>query len=105
MTEATKALVARRLRQRMPINTPDADETLSNAEAAKYLGVSIKTLGRLEYPNDADGPVSFRYSEGGNVHWSKRELEAYKTRKRIRTETNLMDGLKKRSLLTDLTDF
>lgn len=105
MTEATKALVARRLRQRMPINALDADETLSNAEAAKYLGVSIKTLGRLEYPNDVDGPVSFRYSEGGNVHWSKRELDAYIIRKRIRTETNLMDGQQRLSLLADLMDF
>lgn len=105
MTEKTKALVARKLRQLMPIGTSDADETLSNSEAAKYLGVSIKTLGRLEYPNDPDGPVGFRYSEGGNVHWSKRELEAYKFRKRIRTETNLMDGELKRSLLTDLMDF
>lgn len=105
MTGATKAFVARKLRRLMPISASDADETLSNAEAANYLGVSIKTLGRLEYPNDLDGPVSFRYSEGGSVHWSKRELEAYKTRKRIRTETNLMDGELKRSLLTDLTDF
>ena len=89
----------------MPISESDADETLSNAEAAKYLGVSIKTLGRLEYPNDPDGPVSFRYSEGGNVHWSKRDLEGYKRRKCIRTETNLMDGQARHSLLTDLMDF
>lgn len=105
MTEETKALAARKLRQLMPNSASDADETLSNAEAAKYLGVSIKTLGRLEYPNHLDGPVSFRYSECGNVHWSKRELEAFKIRKRIRTETNLMDGELKRSLLTDLMDF
>jgi len=105
MTEETKALAARKLRQLMPNSASDADETFRNAEAAKYLGVSIKTLGRLEYPNQLDGPVSFRYSENGNVHWSKRELEAYKIRKRIRTETNLMDGMEKRSLLTDLMDF
>jgi len=105
MTEASKALVARKLRRLMPIRSLEPDMTLTNSQAAKHLGVSIKTLGRMAYPNDPDGPVPYRYSATGNLHWSRQELDAYIIRKRIRMETNLMDGQVSRSLLTDLMDF
>tara|TARA_B110000503_G_scaffold139448_1_gene227870 strand:+ start:2259 stop:2591 length:333 start_codon:yes stop_codon:yes gene_type:complete len=106
MSEADKARLARNLRRRLPTTSPKEDVTLSNSEAANYMGgISLRTLNRISYPNDLDGPVPIRYSENGNVFWSKRDLDAYKVRKRIRLETNLMDTLEKRSLFTDLIEF
>lgn len=106
MSEAEKARLARNLRRLLPASMPAEDETLSNSEAAKFMGgVSVKTLSRNAYPNDPDGSVPIRYSENGNVYWSKRELQAFKIRKQIRLETNLMDSVESRSLLTDLMEF
>ncbi len=101
-----KSRLARRLRILMPVRTAEPDETLSNAKAAEFMGgISKRTLTRVAYPKDLDGPVPIRYSERGDLFWSKRELAAYKIRRQIRLETNLMDGFEKRSLLTDLMDF
>ena len=106
LSEAEKARLARNLRRLLPAPTLAEDELLNNSAAASYLGgVSVKTLSRYAYPNDTDGPVPIRYSENGNVYWSKRELQAFKIRKQIRLETNLMDSVERHSLLTDLTDF
>lgn len=106
MSVAEKARLARELRRLLPGPSNVCDEILSNGQAAQFMGgISIKTLGRMAYPNDPDGPVPIRFSENGNVFWSKRELEAYTIRKRIRLETNLMDSVDRRSLITDLMDF
>jgi hypothetical protein len=106
MSEPEKARLARNLRRLLPTATPEEDETLGNSAAAKFMGgVSVKTLSRNAFPNDLDGPVPIRYSENGNVYWSKRELQAFKIRKQIRLETNLMDSVERRSLLTDLMEF
>lgn len=106
LSTAEKARLARTLRGLLRPQPQGEDELLSNAAAAEYLGgMSTKTLSRLAYPNDPNGPVPIRFTETGNLYWSKRELDGYIVRKRIRTETNLMDGLEKRSLLTDITDF
>ena len=106
ISEADKARLARNLRNLLLSPSRGEDELLSNAAAARHMGnVSVKTLSRMAFPNDPDGPVPIRFSDKGNLYWSKRELEAYKIRKRIRTETILMDGVEKHSLLTDLMDF
>ena len=106
MSEAEKARLARSLRRLLPPYMPAEDETLSNSAAVKFMGgISVKTLSRSAYPSDPDGPVPIRYSENGNVYWSKRELQAFKIRKQIRLETNLMDSIESRSLLTDLMEF
>jgi hypothetical protein len=101
-----KSRLARQLRQLMPVQTTEPDKTLNNAEGAAFLGgLSQRTLKRSSFPEDLDGPVPIRYSENGNVYWSRRDLEGYKIRRQIRTETNLMDSVNSRSLLTDLMDF
>lgn len=106
MSQADKVRLARELRRLLPSSPHAEDETLNNRAAAKFMGgVSVKTLGRIMYPNDPDGPVPIRYSANGNLYWSKRELEAFKIRKQIRLETNLMDSARTRSLLADLMDF
>ena len=106
MSEGDKARLARNLRNLLPNPSQDVDDLLPNAAAARYMGnVSVKTLSRVAFPNDPDGPVPIRFTDKGNLYWSKRELDAYKIRKRIRTETNLMDGQARHSLLTDLMDF
>lgn len=106
MSEAEKARLARGLRRLLPAPSNVGDVILSNGQAAQFLGgISIKTLGRMAFPNDLDGPIPIRFSKNGNVYWSKRELEAYTIRKRIRLETNLMDSVDRQSLITDLLDF
>jgi hypothetical protein len=105
MSAADKSRLARNLRRLLPAGLPSEDETLNNSAAANFMGgISVKTLGRIAFPHDLDGPVPIRFSENGNLYWSKRDLQAYKIRRQIRLETTLMDSVERRSLLADLME-
>ena len=105
MSDTDKERLARNLRRLLPKSPPESDVTLSNSEAAEFVGgISVRTLKRISFPNCEDGPVPIRYKENGNLYWSMKELAAYKTRKQIQLETILMDSSQGRDALTDLLE-
>lgn len=74
------------LSETLPIKALPVDEVLANAMAAKYLGVSERTLKRKSFPNNPNGPRPIRYGSNANLRWSKVELDSYLTRMRLTTE-------------------
>lgn len=72
-TEALAEAIARRLFEKLRLNT--SDPLLSRKESAAHLGVSITTHKRLEA--DPTFPAA-RRPGGGHPRWLRSELDAYK---------------------------
>jgi hypothetical protein len=100
-----RRLCVRRLQELLPVAIPAQDSILSNKEAAAFLNCSQKTLKRISFPSDLDGPTPIRYTENGNVYWSKAELEGYVIRKQLQVETKALQSAQQRSLISDLVAF
>jgi hypothetical protein len=97
-----RRLCAKRLEQQLPIAFPGQDSILSNREAAAFLKCSERTLNRISFPSDLEGPTPIRYTENGNVYWSRNELEGYIARKQLQAETKALRSIRQRSLISDL---
>jgi len=104
LTKKIRAELGRQLRALTQLRVVDEDVTFTNADAASYMAVSERTLKRMSFPSDPDGPVPVRYIKNGNLYWSKHELDAYKLRRQLFTETSLRSHYNSRSLLTDLME-
>jgi hypothetical protein len=100
-----RRLLARELRQLLPVSVPIQDSILSNKEAASFLNCSERTLSRISFPSNLDGPTPIRYTENGNVYWSRTELEGFLARRQLQAETNALRSVQQRSLITDLVPY
>ena len=97
-----RRLFAQRLQDQLPVASPAQDSILSNREAAAFLNCSERTLNRISFPSDLEGPTPIRYTENGNVYWSRNELEGYIVRKQLQAETKALRSVQQRSLISDL---
>ena len=97
-----RRLFAKRLQDQLPVASPAQDSILSNREAAAFLNCSERTLNRISFPSDLEGPTPIRYTENGNVYWSRNELEGYIVRKQLQAETKALRAFQERSLISDL---
>ena len=84
-----RSLLARELRELLPVSVPIQDSILSNKEAASFL----------------NGPTPIRYTENGNVYWLRTELEGFLARRQLQAETNALRSVQQRSLITDLVPY
>jgi hypothetical protein len=100
-----RRLCAKRLEEQLPIAFPAQDSILSNREAAAFLRCSERTLNRISFPSDLDGPTPIRYTEKGNVYWSRNELVGYIARKQLQSETKALRSIRQRSLISDLVPY
>lgn len=104
LTKNIRAELGRQLRALTRLRVADEDVTFTNTDASSYMAVSERTLKRMSFPSDPDGPVPIRYIENGNLYWSKHDLDAYKLRRQLVMETILRSNHNSRSLLTDLME-
>jgi hypothetical protein len=100
-----RRLCAKRLQEQLPVAFPPQDSILSNREAAAFLNCSERTLNRISFPSDLDGPTPIRYTENGNVYWSRYELEGFVVRKQLQAETKALRSVQQRSFITDLVPY
>jgi hypothetical protein len=105
MGNSRKRLLAKELRELLPVTLPAQDSILSNKEASAFLNCSERTLNRISFPSDLDGPTPIRYTENGNVYWSRNELESFVVRKQLQAETKALQSVQQRSLITDLVPY
>ena len=105
MGNSRKRLLAKELRELLPVTLPAQDSILSNKEASAFLNCSERTLNRISFPSDLDGPTPIRYTENGNVYWSRNELESFVVRKQLQSETKALQSVQQRSLITDLVPY
>jgi len=105
MGNSRKRLLAKELRELLPVTLPAQDSILSNKEASAFLNCSERTLNRISFPSDLDGPTPIRYTENGNVYWSRYELEGFVVRKQLLAETKALRSVQQRSLITDLVRY
>ena len=90
------------LSEAMPIKALPVDEVLANSRAAKYLGVSERTLKRKSFPNNPNGPKPIRYGSNANVRWSKVELDSYLMRMRLLGEVSFSNEAPEASPFEDV---
>jgi hypothetical protein len=100
-----RRLLAQELREQLPVSVPIQDSILSNREAASFLNCSERTLNRISFPTNLDGPTPIRYTENGNVYWSRTELEGFLARRQLEAETYALRSAQQRSLITDLVPY
>jgi hypothetical protein len=105
MGNSRKRLLAKELRELLPVTLPAQDSILSNKEASAFLNCSERTLNRISFPSDLDGPTPIRYTKNGNVYWSRNELESFVVRKQLQAETKALQSVQQRSLITDLVPY